>query len=92
MPDYSFHGEDYEKVKRHIVKKLYAKQAFRHGHLLYERLLSGIPSHLGWFVRIALKDLLKDGIVLYYGRTNHGDAYQLNIKKLKEIESMIFEE
>ena len=37
-----------------------------------------------------LEDLIKEGLVLHYGRTKHGDAYQLNIKKLKEIEEIIF--
>lgn len=91
MAAHHLSAEEYNKIRRHIVKKLYAKQAFQHGHLLYERLLSGIHSHMGGLVRIVLDDLLKEGIVLYYGRTNHGAAYQLNIKKLREIESIIAE-
>jgi len=84
--------EEYRKIKRHIVKKLYSHQAFQQGHLLYERLLSGIPSHLRGCVRIVLKDLLREEVVLFYGRTNYGDAYQLNIKKLKDIETILAEE
>ena len=81
---------DYLKIKKNILKRLYSNQAFSKGHLLHERLTSGIPPHLNWFVDDVLKDLVKEELVLFYGRTKHGDAYQLNIKKLKEIEDMIF--
>ena len=80
---------EYEKVKKNILKKLYANQAFSKGHLLFERLTSGIPSHLKGFVKEVLDDLIKEELVLLYGKTNYGDAYQLNIKKLKEIEEII---
>ncbi|MBI2141458.1 hypothetical protein HYU16_03465 [Candidatus Woesearchaeota archaeon] len=80
---------DYLRIRKNIVKKLYAYGAFVHGHLLFERLRQGIPSHLAGFVKQVLDDLLKEEIVLFYKRTKHGDAYQLNIKKLKEIEEII---
>lgn len=80
---------DYLRIKKNIVKKLYAYGAFTHGHLLLERLQSGIPSHLTGFVKQVLEDLVKEEIVLFYGKTKHGEAYQLNIKKLKEIEEII---
>ena len=83
-------NQDYEKIKKNIIKKLYSKQAFSNGHLLYERLTSGVPSHLKGAVKDILSDLIKEGLVLFYGRTKHGDAYQLNINKLKEIEEIIF--
>ncbi len=80
---------DYVKIRKNIVKKLYAYGAFAHGHLLLERLQSGVPSHLAGFVRQVLEDLVREEIVLFYGRTKHGDAYRLNMKKLKEIEEII---
>ena len=80
---------DYLKIKRTIIRKLYAKRAFRKGHLLFERLQSGIPPHLAGFVHNVLDDLIKENIVLHYGKTKHGDAYQLNISKLKEIEEIL---
>lgn len=83
-------NQDYQKIRKNIIKRLYSNQAFSKGHLLYERLASGIPPHLTGFAKDVLKDLLKEGLVLYYGRTKYGDAYQLNIKKLKEIEEIIF--
>ena len=81
---------DYVKIKKNILKKLYSNKAFSKGHLLYERLTAGIPSHLAGFVDDVLEDLIKEGLVVYYGKTKHGNAYQLNIRKLKEIEEIIF--
>ena len=80
---------DYLKIKRNIIKKLYAQDKFTNGHLLYERLQGSIPGHLRGFVKDVLDNLMKEEIVLFYGKTKHGDAYQLNIKKLKEIEEII---
>ena len=77
------------RVRKNIIKKLYSKKAFSKGHLLYERLTSGIPSHLAGFVEEVLNDLIMEGLVIHYGKTKHGDAYQLNIKRLKEIEEVI---
>ncbi|MBI2546202.1 hypothetical protein HYV81_03410 [Candidatus Woesearchaeota archaeon] len=81
---------DYLRIKRNILKKLYAHKAFSKGHLLYERLNSGIPPHLAGFVSEVLQDLVREELVLHYGRTKHGHAYQLNVRKLKEIEEIIF--
>ena len=80
---------DYLRIKKNIIKRLYANKTFSKGHLLYERLTSGIPSHLVGFVNKVLDDLIKEGLVIHYGRTKYGDAYQLNIQKLKEIEEII---
>lgn len=81
--------EDYFKIRKTIVRKLYVKRAFRKGHMLLERLQSGIPSHLVGYVSLAVDNLVKEGIVIHYGRTKHGDAYQLNISKLDEIEQIV---
>ena len=83
--------EDYFRIKRNILKKLYAHQAFSSGHILYERLQSSIPSHLKGYVKTVLAHLIKEQLVLPYGRTKHGDAYQLNLSKLKEIEKWVLE-
>lgn len=81
--------QEHLKIKKNILKKLYSHQAFHKGHLLYERLMSGIPPHLKGFVQDVLDELIKEEFVLFYGRTKYGEAYQLNIKKLKEIEEAI---
>jgi len=80
---------DYNRIRNNILKKLYAYGAFSKGHLLFERLLHGIPPHLSGFVKDVLKNLMKDELVLFYGKTKHGNAYQLNIKKLEEIENIV---
>ena len=80
---------DYLKIKKNILKKLYFHGAFRKGHLLYERLQKGVPPHLKGFIKEILEDLIKEGLVLFYGKTKYGNAYQLNIRKLKEIEERI---
>jgi hypothetical protein len=82
--------QDYEKLRKNILKKLYSNQAFSKGHLLFERLANSIPSHLKGFVQDVLDDLMKEGLVSFYGKTKYGDAFQLNIKKLDEIESILF--
>ena len=82
---------DYWRIKRNILKKLYSNQAFSKGHMLFERLQSGIPRHLSGNVKDVLSDLLKEELVLLYGKTKYGDAFQLNIKKQSEIERIIFE-
>lgn len=82
--------EDYNRIKRNIIKKLYSKKAFSKGHLLHERLTTSIPSHLKGYIDDVLKDLIKEELVIFYGKTKHGNAYQLNVKKLKEIEDLIF--
>ena len=56
---------------------------------MVERLQSGIPSHLQGFVKDVLDDLVKEELVVLYGKTKFGDAYQLNIVKLREIEELI---
>ena len=82
--------QDYANIRKNILKRLYSTQTFSKGHLLYERLTSGIPPHLKGFVKEVLDDLMNAELVLFYGKTKHGNAYQLNMKKLKEIEEEIF--
>ena len=81
---------DHHKLKKNIIKKLYSKKAFSKGHLLYERLTTSIPSHLKGYIDDILKELIKEELIIFYGKTKHGNAYQLNIKRLKEIEDLIF--
>ena len=49
-----------------------------------------MPSHLKGFVREILEELVREGLVRLYGKTKHGNAYQLNIEKLNEIEKEVF--
>lgn len=81
--------EDYEKVEKTIIKKLYSVKAWGKGHLLVDRFKSGLPSHLRGDVDSVIRDLLKKQIVLLYGKTKYGYAIYLNPKKIKEIEETI---
>ena len=47
---------DYFRIKKNIIKQLYSNKAFSKGHLLYERLTSGIPPHLAGFVNQVVDD------------------------------------
>lgn len=80
---------NYRLVRRSILGKLHSAKCWHKGHMLFERFKSGLPGHLKGDVDSVLRDLLKEELVLFYGKTKHGDAYQLNIKKLKEIEDAI---
>jgi hypothetical protein len=77
-------------VRKHILKKLYAYGAFHRGHLLEERLIRGVPGHLRGVAKDCLVQLGKEGLVRKYGITKYGDAYQLDINRLHEIEYEIF--
>ncbi|HLD04365.1 MAG TPA: hypothetical protein VJG90_01475 [Candidatus Nanoarchaeia archaeon] len=83
-----YEEDEYQSVKEHIIKTLYGKKAFRKGHLLFERLQGGIAKHLRVLVPYVLANLIREGIVIHYGRTKHGYAYQLNIEKLREIKEI----
>ncbi len=83
-------SDEYKKIRLTILRKLYSKGAWGRGHLLFERLQSGMPPHLYGFVKDVLNDLIKERLVVFYGKTLHGDAYHLNIAKKAEIEKEMF--
>ena len=76
-------------IQRHILRRLYVKKAFVRSHLLGERLLRGLPSHLRGAAKRVLAQLVREEFILRYGPTEHGVAYQLNIERLDEIERLI---
>ncbi len=84
--------EEYSLIKKNIIKKLYSYGAFRKGHLLLERLIHGVPSNLSGYVKGVIKDLTKEGLIVEYNKTKHGVAYQLNIKRLKDVEEIILKD
>jgi hypothetical protein len=57
--------------------------------MLFERLYGSIPPHLRGYVKPVLNKLIREELVLIYGQTKYGTAYQLNINKLKQIEEII---
>jgi len=77
----------YHKMRITILRKIYSKGAWGKGHMLLDNLRSGIPSHLRGNVADVVKDLVKAGLVKFYGPTARGPAYHLNIGRKKEIET-----
>lgn len=80
----------YKKIKRSILKRLYSDKAFRKSYLSFETLQLGSPSHLIGCIRFILDELIKQSLVVYYSKIKRDLTYQLNIKKSKEIEEIIF--
>ncbi len=76
-----------EQIARHIVRRLYSNCAWGNKHLLINRLKSWLPKHLRGQVNEIVKDLVRKEILVVYGRTKHGLALHLNIKKKAEIEN-----
>lgn len=76
-----------EQIARHIVRRLYTNCAWGKKHLLIHRLKSWLPKHLRNEAEYVIKDLVKKEILVVYGRTKHGLALHLNIKKKPEIEN-----
>jgi DNA polymerase I-like protein with 3'-5' exonuclease and polymerase domains len=57
--------------------------------MLEERVISGVAKHDRGRAKDILKDAVKKSLILVYGKTEHGIAYQLNIEKLGEITEFI---
>ena len=79
----------YRKIRLTILRKLYSKGAWGKGHMLLDNMKSGIPSNLRGCVMPVIKDLVKEGLLKFYGPTAYGPAYHLNIGKKREVESEI---
>ncbi len=82
-------AESINLIKKSIIRKLYSAGCWGKGHMLFNRLKSGLPAHLRGDVSSAVKNLVKDGLVIVYGRTKYGLAVYLSIGKKKEIEDII---
>jgi len=82
---------DEERIRYLILKKLYNSRRWGKGHMLVKRLKSIVPSHLRGEVFQIIKDLVKEWLIVVYGRTKHGLAVHLNIAKKREIEEILFE-
>ena len=57
--------------------------------MLVERFKHGLPGHFKGDVNKVLKDLIKQELVVPYGKTKYGFAVYLNIKKIREIEEIM---
>ncbi len=78
-----------DEILARILYKLLNNKCFSKGHMLEERITSSVPKHERGRAKDILKDAVKKGLVLIYGKTSHGTAYQLNIARLDEITDFI---
>ena len=74
-----------DEILARILYKLLNNKCFSKGHMLEERVVSGVPKHERGRAKDILKQAVKQSLVLIYGNTSHGLAYQLNIQRLNEI-------
>ena len=72
------------EILARILYKLFNNRCFNKGHMLEERVVSSVAKHDRGRAKDILKDAVKKGLVLIYGKTLYGTAYQLNIEKLDE--------
>ncbi|MBU1203751.1 MAG: hypothetical protein KKG60_01650 [Nanoarchaeota archaeon] len=81
--------QTYKIITKSIIRKLYTHKCWGKGHMLVERFKHGLPSHFKGDVNYVIKDLIKNQVILPYGKTKHGFAIYLNIKKKDIIEKII---
>lgn len=78
-----------DEILARILYKLLNNKCFSKGHMLEERIISSVPKHERGRAKDILKNAVRKGLVLIYGKTSYGLAYQLNIEKLDEITEFI---
>ena len=78
-----------EWVEGRILRKLRTENAFSRGHRLEETIVSCLPRHLRGEGKRVLRDLISRGLVIVYGKTLRGFAYQLNSDRIGEIDASI---
>ena len=78
-----------EQMLARILYKLLNNKCFSKGHMLEERVVSSVPKHERGRAKDILKQAIRKGLVIIYGKTEHGIAYQLNIERLDEISEFI---
>ena len=81
---------DYNLIKKFILKKLVRHRMWMHKHTSIHNLPKGLPDYLRSKkeVRKVISDLLKQGFLLSKP-THYGLEISLSIKKKKEIEDFI---
>lgn len=78
-----------DQILARILYKLLNNKCFSKGHMLIERIVSSVPKHERGRAKDILRRAVKQGLILIYGSTNQGLAYQLNIQRLAEITEFI---
>ena len=76
---------DIEKI---ILRKLYRRRIIGGKHTAVEHLTKGLPKHLAGAAKNAIKELIKEGIILSKP-TSYGLQVSLNPEKINEITKII---
>lgn len=81
---------DIEKIKLHILKKLFDRRCWAHKHFNINNLPQGLPPHArdSNIIKKAVDDLIQKKWLLSKP-THYGLELSLNIDKKKEIEEYI---
>lgn len=81
---------DAEKIKLHILKKLFDQRCWMHKHFSINNIPQGLPPHKrdSRIIKKAVDELIKDRWLLSKP-THYGLELSLNIDKKKEIEECI---
>jgi len=77
-----------ELCQRHLLSKLDKENCTGKRHITEQNLLKGTPKHLHGELKAALKQLVKQNYVIKHS-TEHGTAYNLNPRRIKEIQDLI---
>ena len=82
--------DDVEKIKLHILKKLFDQRCWMHKHFNINNIPQGLPPHSrdSRIIKKAVDDLIKEKLLLSKP-THYGLELSLNINKKKEIEDYI---
>ena len=81
---------DVEKIKLHILKKLFDQRCWVHKHFNINNVPQGLPPHArdSRIIKKAVDDLISSELLLSKP-THYGLELSLNIEKKKEIEEYI---
>jgi len=82
--------DDIEKIKLHILKKLFDQRCWMNKHFNINNLPQGLPPHArdSRIIKKSINDLIKCNWLLSKP-THYGLELSLNIEKKKEIEEYI---
>ena len=73
------------EILARMLFKLINNKCYSKGHILEERLISAVAKHDRGRAKDILKQAIKIRLILIYGQTNYGLAYQLNTEKLSYV-------
>ena len=75
-------------LKKIILRKLYRHRIIGGKHTAIEHLTKGLPKHIAGNAKEAVKELIKEGLLLAK-HTSYGVQVSLNPKKIEEIDKIM---